>query len=146
MTRPDWDTYFMRIARIVAARATCDRKHVGALLTTSDHRIIATGYNGAPRGMPHCDEVGHEMKDIDGRPSCIRTIHAESNALDQAGLDARGGTLYITVISCYECAKRIVNAGIVKVVYGEYYESRNTKLVADFYRDAGVELVQATGE
>lgn len=139
--RPNWDTYFMNIAQVVATRATCDRKHVGAVIVSSDHRIISTGYNGAPRGMPHCDDVGHELKEIEGRMSCVRTLHAESNALDAAGPSADGCTLYVTVTPCYPCSQRIVNAGITRVVYGEWYDSQNTDLVADFLENAGVRLV-----
>lgn len=137
--RPSWDTYFLRIAELVATRATCDRKHVGAVIVR-DKRIIATGYNGSPRGLPHCDEAGHELKQIEGRDSCVRTLHAESNALDQAGREAQSGELYVTVIPCYDCAKRIVNANVWKVVYGEYYASRNTELVESYLQESGVQL------
>ncbi len=128
----------MELAKIIAQRATCDRKKVGSVLIDTNHRIVATGYNGAPHGQPHCDDVGHELKVIDGRESCIRTLHAESNALDYAGRHAMGCTFYTTVIPCYDCAKRIVNVGVEKVFYGEYYESRNTKLVDKYFLDAGV--------
>jgi dCMP deaminase len=132
----------MSLVKVVATRATCDRKHVGAAIILNN-RIISTGYNGAARGRPHCDDVGHELVEIDGRPSCIRTLHAESNALDRSGgvEKTEWATIYTTVIPCYDCAKRIVNAGIVRVVYGEYYESRNTKLVLDYFKDAGVSVV-----
>lgn len=140
--RPIWDVYFMRIAKVVATRATCDRKLVGAVLVDSNHRIISTGYNGAPEGFPHCDDIGHDLKEIDGRMSCIRTLHAESNALDDAGRSARDGTLYVTVIPCHDCGKRIVHAGIKKVVYEEYYESRNTGLVLDLFKEARVEVLK----
>jgi len=139
--RPTWDEYFMRIAAVVATRATCDRKHVGAIIVDPLRRIVSTGYNGSAKGLPHCDDAGHELKEIDGRMSCVRTLHAESNALDDAGRRADGGTLYVTVVPCYDCAKRIANAGIKRVVYGEWYESRNTSLVLDYFRSAGVEVV-----
>jgi dCMP deaminase len=139
MTRPSWDDYFLEIARVVATRATCDRKHVGAVIV-KDKRIVATGYNGSPSGLPHCDEVGHQLATIDGRDSCIRTLHAESNAIDQAGQDAEGGTLYTTVFPCFDCAKRIINAGIVQVIYEEYYESRKTPLVRDLFAVAQEEV------
>lgn len=129
--RPDWDTYFMYMAHLVSTRATCDRKKVGAVIVDKDRRIVATGYNGSPAGKQHCDDVGHLLKDVDGRASCIRTLHAESNAIDQAGTRARGCTMYVTVIPCYDCAKRILNAGVDVVYYGEYYESRNSKLVRE---------------
>ena len=138
--RPSKDEYFMRIAQVVATRATCDRKHVGAVIVDGSGRIVATGYNGSPAGTPHCDDEGHVLKEIDGRMSCIRTLHAESNAIDYAGRESRGCTLYTTAIPCYECAKRIINAGIVRVVYGEFYGSRNTGLVPDYLNQHDVEL------
>lgn len=140
--RTDWDTYFLMFAHVAAKRATCDRKHVGAVIVDPDHRIVATGYNGSPAGMEHCDDAGHELKEIDGRMSCVRTLHAESNALDFAGGRARGCTIYTTVIPCYDCAKRIVNAGIELVVYSEYYESRNTSLVVEYFSGSPTHLLQ----
>lgn len=144
--RASWDQYFLRMAFMVATRATCDRKHVGAVLVDGNNRIVSSGYNGSPRGMPHCDDVGHELKEIDGRMSCVRTLHAESNAIDYAGREADGCTLYTTVIPCYDCAKRIVGVGIKRVVYGEYYHSRNTDLVVDYMNQAGVGLQLLEGE
>jgi len=140
MSRPSWDTYFLGLAYHAATRATCDRKHVGAVLVAPDRRVVATGYNGSPAGVPSCDDVGHEMHDN----HCIRTLHAESNAIDYAGREARGTTLYVTVIPCYDCAKRIVNAGIVKVFYDEFYGSRYGKSdqVVQFFAAANVECVQ----
>jgi dCMP deaminase len=137
MTRPTVDLYFLRMAELAATRATCDRKHVGAVIV-KDKRVVSTGYNGSPKGLPHCDEVDHLMKTIDGRPSCIRTLHAESNALDDAGRRAQGATLYCTVTPCYECAKRIINAGIVRVLVAGEYQSQNTGLVPDLFKEAGV--------
>lgn len=143
--RPPWNDYFMSIAYLVATRATCDRKQVGALLT-KDNRIVATGYNGSPAGLAHCDDAGHELKNIEGRDSCIRTLHAESNAIDFAGRDAEDCKLFTTVVPCYDCAKRIINARVKYVYFDEYYESRSTELVAELFEQAGVPLVQWTGE
>ncbi len=143
--RLSFDTYFINLAQVTATRGTCDRKQVGAVLVDAGNRIISTGYNGAPAGMPHCDDlhVGHELVEIDGRPSCIRALHAESNAIDYAaGKEMKGGTIYTTIIPCYECAKRIINAGIVRAVYLQYYESRNTKLVKDYFARSPSTLVQ----
>jgi dCMP deaminase len=95
--RPSWDEYFMGIAFAVAQRSTCDRAHVGAIIVR-DKRILTTGYNGAPRGLPHCTEVGHLM--INNH--CVRTLHAEQNAIIQAalhGVSVEGGTIYVTHIS-----------------------------------------------
>lgn len=138
--RPDWNTYFLRLAYLTATRATCDRKHVGAVLVSPDHRVVAMGYNGAPAGMDDCDTIGHEL--VDGH--CVRTLHAESNAIDYAGRLAQGCTLYTTVVPCYDCAKRIVNSKISSVVYDEFYPSRYGKsdLVPAFLRTGKVEVVQ----
>ena len=117
--RASWDEYFMRIARDVATRATCDRKHVGAVLVR-DKCILATGYNGSIRGLPHCDEDGHLMED----GHCVRTIHAEANAIIQAarnGVRIEGGTVYVTASPCWGCFKMIANAGCNRIVFGEFY-------------------------
>jgi dCMP deaminase len=122
----------MSMAYLVSTRATCDRKHVGAVLV-KDNRVVATGYNGSPSGTPHCDDEGHVLKNIEGRDSCIRTLHAESNAIDFAGRDADGCSLYTTVVPCYDCAKRIINAGVDYVFYDQHYQSRSTELVAELF-------------
>lgn len=140
MLRPSWPEYFMRAAYLIATRATCDRKHVGAVIVTPENRVVASGYNGSPRNTPSCDEAGHELH----QNHCVRTLHAESNALDFAGQAASGCTLYVTVIPCYDCAKRVVNAGIKKVVYDQFYASRYGKSdqVSEFFRVNGIECVQ----
>ncbi len=133
--RPSWDEYFMGIAFQVATRSTCDRAHVGAVIVR-ERRILTTGYNGSPRGLPHCDDVGHLM--VDGH--CVRTLHAEQNAIIQAayhGISVKGGTIYVTHQPCLTCAKMIINAGLVKVVYaGEYPDPYS----AQFLLEAGVAL------
>jgi dCMP deaminase len=109
----------MEIARQVASRATCDRKHVGALLVR-DRIILSTGYNGSIRGMPHCDEVGHLMEN----GHCVATVHAEANAVLQAartGVRIEASALYTTASPCWPCFKLVANAGIVRIVYGEFY-------------------------
>lgn len=139
MTRPDWDTYFMRAAYLAATRATCGRKHVGALIVDPYHRVVSTGYNGAPSGMPSCDEEGHEI--VEGH--CVRSLHAESNAIDFAGRQAIGCTLYVTVTPCYDCTKRIVNAGIAHVLWDESYQSRYGKTTqVEYLASAGVRTTQ----
>lgn len=135
----------MSIGYLVATRATCDRKQVGAVLV-KDNRIVATGYNGSPAGLAHCDDAGHELKNIEGRDSCIRTLHAESNAIDFAGRDAVNCTLFTTVVPCYDCAKRIINASVEKVYFDEYYESRSTELVAELFKQADIPLLQWEGQ
>jgi dCMP deaminase len=119
MARSSWDQYFMDIARQVATRATCDRKHVGAVVVR-DRTILSTGYNGSIRGMPHCDEVGHMMEN----GHCVATVHAEANAILQAaknGVRIDGATLYTTASPCWPCFKLVANSGCVRIVYGEFY-------------------------
>jgi len=138
--RPSWDEYFMGIAFEVAKRSTCDRAHVGAIIV-KDKRILTTGYNGAPRGLPHCDEVGHLM--VEGH--CMRTLHAEQNAIIQAalhGVEVRGGTMYVTHQPCLSCAKMIINAGIERVVYAGDYPDENSQA---FLAQAGVALQRFEG-
>ena len=117
--RPNFDEYIMDIAQLAAARSTCDRARVGCVLV-QDRYIIAAGYNGAPSGMPHCDDYGHKM--VDGH--CIRTIHAEQNAVAQAamhGAPTKGATAYVTHLPCISCAKLLIAAGIATVVYAAGY-------------------------
>ena len=121
-SRPSWDEYFMSIADLAATRSTCLRRQVGAVIV-KDKRILATGYNGAPKGLPHCLEVGC-MRERLGIPSgerheLCRAIHAEQNAVVQAatsGVDITGGTIYTTTFPCSLCSKIIINSGIVRIV------------------------------
>ncbi|HEX2571479.1 MAG TPA: cytidine/deoxycytidylate deaminase family protein [Polyangia bacterium] len=133
--RVSWDRYFMDIARVVASRATCDRKHVGAVLVR-DKTILATGYNGSIRGMPHCIEVGHMMEN----DHCVATIHAEANAIIQAaknGVMIDGATIYVTASPCWSCFKQIANAGVRRIVYGEFYRDQR---IFDVARRLGIDL------
>ena len=134
--RPDWDEYFMNIASTVATRSTCDRAFVGAVLVR-DKRILTTGFNGSPAGLPHCDDAGHLM--IDGH--CVRTTHAEANAIIQAalhGISTKGATCYVTHFPCLSCTKMLINAGITHIIYKEAY--RIDINAEDFLRTAGVEV------
>jgi len=118
--RPDKDTYYMDIAKSVSKRATCRRRKVGAVLVVDD-RIVSTGYNGAPKGLPHCTTIGCDM---DGG-HCVRCVHAEANALIQAGsagLSTAGTTLYTTASPCKRCMGLIINAKVKRVVYAEPYQ------------------------
>ena len=124
-TRPGWDVYFSDMCPFVARRSTCLRHHVGAIVTV-DNQIVATGYNGAPAGMKHCAELGGCMRERDKIPSGTRqehcrAVHAEENALLRAGQAARGGVLYVTMQPCVMCARKIINAGIKKVVFRQSY-------------------------
>ena len=134
--RAGWDEYFMRIALDVASRSTCDRRHVGAVLVR-DRNILSTGYNGSISGMPHCDEVGHMMEN----GHCIATIHAEANAIIQAaknGVNINGASIYTTASPCWNCFKIIVNAGMKRVFFEEFYRDERIFTIAE---QLGVELV-----
>lgn len=119
MPRPTWDDYFIEITLDVSRRATCLRAQVGAIVV-KDKRILTTGYNGAPKGLPHCLDEGCEI--IGGH--CVRSLHAEQNAILQGalhGVSLEGGTIYTTHQPCHTCAKMIINAGLVRVVYAGHY-------------------------
>jgi dCMP deaminase len=143
--RPSWDEYFLDLVLEVAKRATCDRGRSGCVIT-KDRRIITTGYVGSPAGLPHCDQGGHLIKTVedengDRRQHCVRTIHAEQNALCQAarfGTPLEGATLYCTMEPCRACAMLIINSGIVRVVcLHRYHAAQETR---DMFDTAGVEL------
>ena len=143
--RPTWDEYFLQIMDMVGTRATCDRGRSGCVIVR-DKRIVTTGYVGSPIGMPHCDEVGHEMHDVvheDGTVSkhCVRTIHAEQNAIAQAariGISLDGATIYARMTPCYTCAKMLVNAGIKRVVAREDYHSASKS--KEIFKKTGVKF------
>jgi len=143
--RPSWDEYFMEIARAVAKRATCDRGKSGCVIV-KNKQILVTGYVGSPIGLPHCDEVGHQMKTVtheDGSQTkhCVRTTHAEQNAICQAakiGVSIEGATLYCKMTPCSTCGKMIINSGIKRVVSEkDYHASSDTK---EMFKRAGIEL------
>jgi dCMP deaminase len=128
------DVYYMKIAVLVAERATCMKNRVGAVLV-KDNRIVSTGYNGSPRGLPHCTDVGCEI--VDGH--CVRTTHAEQNALIECarhGAPSDKSTMYVTSSPCYSCAKMLINAGVSRVCYFKEYSSEVVKYLAD----AGVQM------
>jgi dCMP deaminase len=134
--RSSWDEYFMAIARVVATRSTCDRKHVGAVIVR-DKMLLTTGYNGSIRGLPHCDDVGHLMQD----GHCIRTVHAEANAITQAarnGVRLEGGDIYVTASPCFGCFKLIANSGLKRIVFGEFYRDER---IFELSRELGLILV-----
>lgn len=134
--RPGWDDYFMAIVRIVAMRGTCDRLRAGALLVKKN-RIISTGYNGSPPGLPHCDEAGHLLEE----GHCIRTIHGEHNAILQAsivsGMSTEGSTMYTKYNPCMHCAKYVVAAGIRRVVVGKLYRGEKA---LEYLKEAGIQV------
>ncbi|MBR9700866.1 cell division protein DedD [Candidatus Woesearchaeota archaeon] len=143
--RPSWDEYFIEIMHSVAKRATCDRGKSGCVIV-KDKQILTTGYVGAPVGLQHCDEVGHLFKtvyDSEGnkKQHCVRTTHAEQNALMQAakkGTPVEGATVYCSMTPCRDCAKLIINAGIKRVVAEKRYHADSDSL--DFFEKAGVKV------
>ncbi len=143
--RPSWDEYFIEICRAVAKRATCDRGMSGCVIA-KNKQILVTGYVGSPVGLPHCDEVGHQLKTVvheNGHKSthCVRTTHAEQNAICQAaklGISINGATLYCKMTPCSTCAKMIINAGIKRVVCEKRYHADEDSI--DMFRKANVEL------
>lgn len=143
--RLSWDQYFMQIADTVAQRATCDRGKSGSVIVR-DKRIIATGYVGSPPGQPHCDDVGHMMHEVideNGNRSmhCIRTLHAEENAILQAaeyGIPVKGATLYCKMTPCFNCAKRIARVGITRIVARKRYHTESLSI--ELLKNADIEL------
>lgn len=138
-SRASWDEYFLQLAEVVATRATCDRRHVGAVIVR-DRTVLATGYNGSIRGLPHCDEVGHLMEN----GHCVRTVHAEANAIAQAaknGVGIDGASIYITASPCWVCFRLIANAGLSRIAFGEFYRDERIFEAAGL---AGIELVDLT--
>jgi dCMP deaminase len=144
--RPSWDEYFLKIMDVVALRATCDRGRSGCVIAR-DNQILVTGYVGAPRGLFHCDDVGHLLKNVlkdDGtvRQHCVRTVHAEQNAIAQAarlGISIKGSTLYCRMEPCSVCAMLIINCGISRVVCEKrYHAAQETR---EMFAQAGIELV-----
>ena len=143
--RPSWDEYFMEVCNAIAKRATCDRGRSGCVIAR-DNQILATGYVGAPAGLPHCDEAGHQLKKTvheDGSVTqhCVRTVHAEQNAICQAakkGISIEGATLYCRMTPCRTCAMLIINCGITRVVCEMKYHVPGES--EDMFKIAGVVL------
>jgi dCMP deaminase len=143
--RISWDEYFMEITQVVATRSTCLRRQVGAMIV-KDRHIIATGYNGAPRGLPHCAEVGclRQQQGVASgeRHELCRGLHAEQNVIIQAavqGVSIEGGTLYCTHFPCSLCAKMLINSRIHRIVYMADYPD---ELAYALLQEADIELVQ----
>jgi dCMP deaminase len=138
MSRVSWDDYFLTIARAVASRATCPRLSVGAVFVRN-HDAIATGYNGAVSGAEHCTKIGCLMHD----GHCIRANHAEANAVARSakrGVCVEGATAYVTHLPCWPCFRLMVNAGIVRVVFGEEY--RMDPFMAQTAADLGITVTK----
>ena len=144
MPRPTWDEYFMNVMRVIRTRSTC-RGQAGAVIVR-DHRILATGYAGSITGQPHCDEVGHLLKKTvheDGSTTehCLRTVHAELNAILNAarhGVPLDGATMYVSMTPCIHCTKAILQAGFKRVVVEKRYQADTESI--QFFAAAGVQL------
>ncbi len=144
--RPSWDEYFIKIANTVAERATCDRGRSGCVVVRNKQMLV-TGYVGSPIGLPHCDEVGHQMKKTiheNGEITnhCVRTVHAEQNAICQAaklGISLEGATLYCRMTPCRTCAMMIINCGIKRVVCEMKYHAGQES--EEMFQQAGIEIV-----
>ena len=136
-SRPKWDEYFLKLAMLASERSTCPRMHCGCVLV-KDRFVLATGYNGSIPNQPHCEDVGCLIVDN----HCVRTNHAEINALVQAavhGISIKGSTAYITNMSCTTCSKALIAAGIKRVVvFSDFHET----LAIQFYNDSGVEITK----
>jgi dCMP deaminase len=144
-SRPSWDTYFLEMIEHVGTRATCDRGRSGCVIV-KNQRVLATGYVGSPPGLPHCDDVGHLLRHVVDenevtRQHCVRTIHAEQNAICQAarhGTSIEGSTLYCRMEPCRVCAMLIIAVGVSRVVcQRRYHAGGDTR---ELFREAGVEL------
>ena len=137
--RPDWDEYFLKLAMLASERATCPRMHCGCVLVKNKN-VIATGYNGSIPGDEHCEEVGCMIVDN----HCVRTVHAEMNALIQAakrGHAVEGAIVYVTNMPCTTCAKALITAGVTRVViFSDYHDT----LAVEFFRKAGVKIDKHT--
>jgi dCMP deaminase len=144
--RPSWDEYFLEITNTVSKRATCNRGRSGCLIA-KDRQILVTGYVGSPPGLPHCDDAGHQMKKVIHEDDsitqhCVRTIHAEQNAICQAaktGVSVRGATLYCRMTPCRTCAMLVISCGITRVVCEKKYHAGAES--EKMFSEAGVELV-----
>lgn len=144
-TRPSWDEYFMEVMEAISKRATCDRGRSGCVIV-KNKQILVTGYVGSPMGLPHCDEVGHQMKKMlneDGSISehCVRTVHAEQNAVCQAaklGVSIDGATVYCRMTPCRVCAMLLINCGIKRVVCERRYHAGAES--EEMFKKVGIEL------
>jgi len=145
--RPNWDDYFIEIVEVIASRGTCNRGRNGCLIVTYDNQILAAGYVGSPSNAPHCDEIGHLIQTkvlLTGEKfeHCIRTIHAEVNAIAQAakrGSSLNNAILYTLMEPCYDCAKLIIQCGIKKVVSKNLYHA--AEMTRDLFNISNVELI-----
>lgn len=137
ISRPDWDTYWMEMADVVKSRSTCLRRQVGAVIVNDNH-MLTMGYNGAPSGLSHCNEKGCIRQKLNVKSgeqlSICRAVHAEQNAMIYAakhGTSVKGATIYVTTSPCHTCAKMLINAGILRIVYREKYSDIAADMVLE---------------
>ena len=147
--RLSWQEYFMSVAQLISRRATCTRGHIGAVIVR-DNNILSTGYNGAPSGLPHCNDHGscriYKSIHPDGtiEENCVNTIHAEINAIAQAaknGVSIRDSDIYITASPCIHCLKVLINVGIKTIYYAKPYKIEH---IAELVTLSGINLIQVT--
>ena len=151
MARPTWEEYFLEVMHALQKRATCDRGKCACVIV-KDNQILCTGYVGAPAGLPHCDDVGHLIRasvEVDGKlhDHCIRTVHAEQNAICQAakrGVAIDGATIYVGMTPCRTCAMLLISCGIKKVIAERKYHAGQES--EEMFAQAGVELVFVNDE
>ena len=144
-TRPSWDEYFMEVMEAISKRATCDRGKSGCVIV-KNKQILVTGYVGSPMGLPHCDEVGHQFKQMlneDGSVSqhCVRTVHAEQNAICQAakrGVSIDGATVYCRMTPCRTCAMLLINCGITRIVCERKYHAGQES--EEMFKKVGIKI------
>ena len=149
--RPSWHRYFLDLCEAVSKRATCDRGRSGCVIV-KDRRILTTGYVGSPAGLPHCDEIGHDMRKVfddtgNVTQHCVRTLHAEQNAIIQAakfGVSIDGATLYCKMVPCRSCAMMIINSGIKCVVAEKHYHAETDTV--KMFKEAGIGLLVMNDE
>lgn len=149
--RPSWDEYFMNVVREIGKRGTCDRGRTGCVIV-KDHRILATGYVGSPPGLKHCDELGHLLRKVTYEDNsehmhCVRTIHAELNAICAAarfGISLDGSTVYMKLEPCEACARALIAAGIKRIVCeGRYHGAKRT---LEILQDTGISVEYLSDE
>ena len=140
--RPSWDEYFMTLSKLAAIMATCPKRHVGSIIV-KNKRVLATGYNGAPPGLPHCTEVGCLIIEGDG-DICNRVLHSEHNAVLQDSGNMEGASLYVSFLPCLNCMKTIISAKMVEIVYEKNppIDKEKYRVAKEFAQEAGIKLRQ----
>jgi dCMP deaminase len=144
MSRPDWDEYFLDLAKAAATRATCDRAQVGCILV-KDNRVLSTGYNASISGHPHCDDEGHIIVDN----SCIRAAHAEENAVVTAarfGISVADTTAYTTHFPCWRCFRMLTNAGVKRIVYSNFKLNNISRQILNEYLNSSITIEDSDGQ